>query len=66
LLVIDDCRPSGNVSEGLAAAVLDAGAPCGFARITAADCPVPLGPAAELTLPSEDAAVDAALGLLGR
>jgi len=66
LLVVDDSRPSGSVSEGIAAAVLDAGAPCGFARVTAADCPVPLGPAAATVLPTTDAVIVSALSLLGR
>lgn len=66
LLVVDETRRSGSVSEGLAAAVLDAGAPCGFARVTAADCPVPLGTAAALVLPSEAEVLAAALRLVAR
>ncbi len=66
LLVVDDGRPAGGVSEGLAAAVLDAGTPCRFARVTAADSPIPLGPAAEHVLPSVTSVVAAARRLLER
>jgi 2-oxoisovalerate dehydrogenase E1 component len=66
LLVVDDARPTGSVSESLAAAVLDADAPCRYARITAADSPVPLGPAAALVLPSVDEVITEALRLIHR
>ena len=48
LLVVDECRRSGNVSEALAAAVLDADVPCRFMRVNSADSFVPLGDAASL------------------
>jgi 2-oxoisovalerate dehydrogenase E1 component len=58
LLVVDDARKSGGVSEALAALVLDSEAPVRFARVTAADCWIPIGPAAAHALPSEDAVVE--------
>jgi 2-oxoisovalerate dehydrogenase E1 component len=58
LLVVDDARKSGGVSEALAALVLDAGVPVRFARVTAADCWIPIGPAAAHALPSEDVVVE--------
>jgi 2-oxoisovalerate dehydrogenase E1 component len=60
LLVVDECRRSGNISEALAAAVLDAGTPCRFLRVNSADSFVPLGEAANLVLVSEEEIVDAA------
>lgn len=60
LLVVDECRQSGNVSEGLAAAVLDAGLAVRFARVTSADSFIPLGAAADLVLLSEEEIVAAA------
>ena len=53
VLVVDECRVSGNVSEALAAAILDAGIACRFRRINAADSLIPLGDAANLVLVSE-------------
>jgi len=63
LLVADECRRSGNVSEALAAAVLDAGLSVRFARVTSADSFIPLGDAANLVLLSADEIVAAALRL---
>ena len=63
LLVVDECRRSGNVSEALAAAVLDAETPCRFMRVNAADSFVPLGDAANLVLVSEQEILDAAVKL---
>ena len=63
LLVVDECRRSGNVSEALAAAVLDADVPCRFMRVNSADSFVPLGEAANLVLVSEDEILAAALTL---
>ena len=55
VLVVDECRRSGNVSEAVATALLEdpAGAPARFARVTAADSFVPLAAAASLVLPDE-------------
>jgi len=63
VLVVDECRRSGNVSEALAAAVLDTNTPCRFMRVTSADSFVPLGDAANLVLLSEDEILAAALAL---
>lgn len=53
LLVVDECRKTGNVSEALAAALLDAGGGVRFARVTSADSYIPLGDAANLVLVDE-------------
>ncbi len=66
LLVVDECRRSGSVSEALAAALLDAGTPARFARVTSADCYIPLGEAANLVLVGEEDIVDGARDLVGR
>ena len=63
LLVADECRRSGSVSEALAAAVLDADLRVRFARVTSGDSFIPLGDAASLVLLSEDEIVAAALAL---
>ena len=64
LLVVDECRRSGNVSEALATTVLESAAGVRFARVTAADCFVPLGDAANLVLASEDEVYGSARELL--
>ncbi len=64
LLVVDECRRSGNLSEAIAAAVLDAGLSVRFARVTGADSFIPLGDAANLVLVDEDEIFDAARRLL--
>jgi 2-oxoisovalerate dehydrogenase E1 component len=65
LLVVDECRRSGNVSEALAAAVLDSNTACRFMRVTSADSFIPLGDAANLVLVSEEEIWSAALKLAG-
>jgi 2-oxoisovalerate dehydrogenase E1 component len=64
VLIVDECRHSGNVSEGLAALLLDAGqrGPC--RRVTSADCFIPLGDAANQVLVSEAEIVEAARELM--
>jgi 2-oxoisovalerate dehydrogenase E1 component len=52
VLVVDECRHSGNVSEQVAALLLDAGYRLPFARVTGADCFIPLGEAARHVLVS--------------
>ena len=69
LLFLDEGRRTGGVSEAIAAQLLDEGLPAAgmrFARVTGADCPIPLGPAARHVLPSRDEVVAAAMALLGR
>ncbi|MCC6214491.1 MAG: MFS transporter [Polyangiaceae bacterium] len=65
VLVVDECRQSGSPSEALAAALLEQAPGVRFARVTAADCLVPLGDAARLVLPDEAEIVEAAAGLVG-
>jgi 2-oxoisovalerate dehydrogenase E1 component len=64
LLAVDECRRTGNVSEALAAAVLDAAPEVRFARVAAADSFIPLGDAANLVLVSEEEIVAAARRLV--
>jgi len=61
VLVVDETRRSGGVSEGVFAVLIDGGYSGRMARLAAADTFVPLGRAAELVLVSEDAVVEAAL-----
>jgi 2-oxoisovalerate dehydrogenase E1 component len=60
LLVVDEGRRSGGVSEAIAAAVLDSATSVQFARVTSADSFIPLGEAANLVLLGEDEIVEAA------
>lgn len=53
VLVVDECRGSGNVSEGIAAAIVELDPAPRFARVTSADSFIPLGDAANLVLVSE-------------
>ncbi|HET9960567.1 MAG TPA: transketolase C-terminal domain-containing protein, partial [Polyangiaceae bacterium] len=63
VLVVDECRHSGNVSEQIAATLLDAGYQGAFRRVTGADSFIPLGEAARHVLVSEDEIVEAARSL---
>jgi 2-oxoisovalerate dehydrogenase E1 component len=62
-LVVDESRHSGNVSEALLAGLGERAPGVKTARVTAADCFVPLGDAAELVLVSEPEIVAAATSL---
>jgi len=66
VLVVDECRRSGNVSEGIAACLFEDAATHGvrFARVTAADSFTPLADASRLVLPDGDEIHAAALKLL--
>ena len=64
VLVADETRQSGGVSEGVVAALVDAGFGGRIARVTSKDSFVPLGTAANLVLLSEDEIEAAALRLL--
>jgi len=64
VLVVDECRHSGNLSEQIAALLLDAGYRLPFARITGADSFIPLGEAARFVLPSEDEIITRARALV--
>jgi 2-oxoisovalerate dehydrogenase E1 component len=65
VLVVDEARHSGNVSEALLAGLGERAKGVKTARVTAADCFIPLGDAAELVLVSE-AEIVAAATLLSR
>ena len=65
VLVVDETRRTGGVSEGVIAALVDAGFDGRIARVTSKDSFVPLGDAARLVLVSEDEIEAAALALVG-
>ncbi len=60
ILIVDEARRSGSLSEKLMTTFAEAGRGNDISRITAQDCFIPLGPAAELVLPSKESIVDAA------
>ena len=60
VLVVDETRQSGGVSEGVIAALVDAGVEAPVSRVTSADSFVPLGPAADVVLLQEDEILKAA------
>jgi 2-oxoisovalerate dehydrogenase E1 component len=65
VLVVDETRRTGGVSEGVLAALVDAGFEGPVARVASRDSFVPLGNAARLVLVSEDEIEAAALELVG-
>jgi 2-oxoisovalerate dehydrogenase E1 component len=65
VLVVDETRRTGGVSEGIVAELVDAGFAGRVARVTSKDSFVPLGDAAPLVLVSEDEIEATALALLG-
>ncbi|MGV9739259.1 thiamine pyrophosphate-dependent enzyme [Nocardia farcinica] len=64
VLVADETRRSGGVSEAVCTALVDAGFRGRLTRVTSADSFVPLGPAAAAVLLSEAAIESAALALV--
>jgi 2-oxoisovalerate dehydrogenase E1 component len=60
ILIVDESRRSGSPSEKLMTILTEAGRGDAVSRITAEDCFIPLGPAAELVLPSKTSIIDAA------
>ncbi|HKY37683.1 MAG TPA: thiamine pyrophosphate-dependent enzyme [Polyangiaceae bacterium] len=62
-LIVDEARHSGNVSEALLSGLLERAPGVKTARVTAADCFIPLGDAAELVLVSEAEILQAATQL---
>ena len=54
VLVVDETRHSGGVSEAVVAALVDAGYQAPISRVTSADSFIPLGPAADAVLLSEE------------
>ncbi|MGY1865935.1 thiamine pyrophosphate-dependent enzyme [Nocardia gipuzkoensis] len=65
VLVADETRRGGGVSEAVCAALLDAGFTGRLARVTSEDSFVPLGPAAAMVLLDEERIEAAAVRLLG-
>ena len=65
ILVVDECRRSGNLGEAIGALLLERrdATPERYARIAAADSFVPLAEAANLVLPSEEEIFTAAVDL---
>ena len=63
VLVVDEARHSGNVSEALLAGLAERAPAVATRRVTAADSYIPLGEAAELVLVSEGEIVAAATAL---
>ena len=53
VLVVDECRRSGNVSEAIVTSLVEAGYRGPIARVTSADSLIPLGDAARLVLVNE-------------
>ena len=64
VLVVDETRRTGGVSEGVVTALVDAGLRAQIARVTSADSFVPLGQAAESVLLDEPAIEKAAIDLV--
>ncbi len=65
VLVVDETRRTGGVSEGVVTGLIDAGYAGPIARVASKDSFVPLGDASRLVLLSEDEIEAAALRLLG-
>ncbi|MGI9085032.1 MAG: thiamine pyrophosphate-dependent enzyme [Aeromicrobium sp.] len=65
VLVVDETRRSGGVSESVITALVDGGYGGQVGRVTSADSFIPLGPAADHVLLSVDDIVDAATALKG-
>jgi 2-oxoisovalerate dehydrogenase E1 component len=63
VLVVDETRRSGGVSEGVVAALVDAGYQGRISRVTSEDSFIPLGPAANAVLLDEPTIEKAAVGL---
>lgn len=64
VLVVDETRRTGGVSEGILATLVDAGFDGRLARVASKDSFVPLGDAAQLVLVSEEEIEQAALALV--
>jgi 2-oxoisovalerate dehydrogenase E1 component len=64
VLVVDETRRTGGVSEGVVTALTDAGYEGLIRRVTSEDSFIPLGPAANAVLLDEPTIEKAAVGLL--
>jgi 2-oxoisovalerate dehydrogenase E1 component len=62
VLIVDECRRSGSVSEELMTLLMESDLNVPASRITAYDSFIPLGSAAYEVLPSVEDIIDAALG----
>lgn len=65
VLVVDETRASGGVSEGVFASLIDHGFSGPMRRVTSMDTFIPLGPAADHVLVSEAAIESAAMDVIG-
>jgi 2-oxoisovalerate dehydrogenase E1 component len=65
VLVVDETRRSGGVSEAIVAALVDSGFEGQLSRVTSADSFIPLGPSAETVVLGEDDIVNAVHSMLG-
>ena len=65
ILIVDECRKTGSPSEEIIAHFADRGLHYNLKRVTGEDCFIPLGPAANEVLLSEQDIETAALSLLG-
>ena len=63
ILIVDECRKSGSLSEELMAQLLEAGIKAPVARVTGHNSFIPLGNAAYEVMPSVDDIVAAAKGM---
>jgi len=63
VLIVDECRKTGSLSEALITLMVEAEVDIPMARICADDSFIAIGTAATLTLPSVEDIVDAAVGL---
>jgi 2-oxoisovalerate dehydrogenase E1 component len=66
VLIVDETRQSGGVSEAVCAALIDNQFAGRVARVNSQDSFVPLGPSAQAVLLSEDAICEEALRVLGK
>lgn len=66
ILIVDECRRAGSPSEKVMTILTEAGRGNDVSRLTADDCFIALGPAAELTLPSKESIVAAAMKAVGK
>ena len=64
ILIVDECRRTGGVAEGLMALFAERAA-VPVSRITSADSFIATGPAYAATMPSQDSIFDAACAMLG-
>lgn len=66
ILVVDECRKTGGPAEEIIAQLVDRNLELPIARITGDDTFIPLGPAANEVLVSEQVIIDAALALIDK